>query len=309
MTLILNREEVRGLLDTARAMELLVPVFLEEIDGTTAHVAPPAEGNSPRVVGGVLRGMHRMGIRLRGVATVSDPETGKLLAVLSYQWGVLRVVATLALAARYLAPPRSRTVAMLGSGNHALPILEALRLVQPIERVEVFSPTPEHRVAFAERATRALDLSVTARDSVEAATAEADIVVVATSSRTPALFAAHVHPGQHVTSMGGSTELDASVYLSATQFVTTSRSQELAVARLGNRRGPAPLAGLVAEGKLKPESIVELGSILRGDVAPSNGLDQITVFRDPQGGVGDLALANYVYEYAREHGLGIEVDI
>ena len=71
----------------------------------------------------------------------------------------------------------------------------------------------------------------------------------------------------------------------------------------------AALAGLIEEGKMKPESIVELGSIIDGNVAPCNGPADITLFRESQGGVGDIALANYLYEYARDHGLGVEVDL
>ena len=44
-------------------------------------------------------------------------------------------------------------------------------------------------------------------------------------------------------------------------------------------------------------------------VAPRNGPTDITLFRDFRGGVGDLALVNYVYERARELGRGVEVDL
>ena len=54
---------------------------------------------------------------------------------------------------------------------------------------------------------------------------------------------------------------------------------------------------------------MELGSIISGDVAPRNGPADITLFRESQGGVGDIALANYVYETARARGLGVEVDL
>src|SRR5437867_12930999 len=60
VALILNRSEVRGLLDPARAMEVLEPVMLEEVEGTSFHLPPSGGRNSLRVVGGGLNGMHRM---------------------------------------------------------------------------------------------------------------------------------------------------------------------------------------------------------------------------------------------------------
>jgi ornithine cyclodeaminase/alanine dehydrogenase-like protein (mu-crystallin family) len=66
---------------------------------------------------------------------------------------------------------------------------------------------------------------------------------------------------------------------------------------------------LVRAGRYDPSSIVELGSIIKGDVAPRNGPTDINLFRDSRGGVGDLAMANWVYERARERGIGLEVEL
>jgi alanine dehydrogenase len=250
-----------------------------------------------------------MGLRIRGQTSLYDTESGDLLAVLSYPWSILRVGATMALAARYLARPDCRSIGLLGSGRNALNILECLIAVRPIERVEVYSPTPEHRIAFAERATSALGIPVTPRDSAAEVIQSADIIVVGTNSRGPVLSASDLRPGVHVTSMGVSTELDASIYLHVDQFVVSSRSQEIAGAQRGNAGGQGPLAALLRDERLQRESIVELGSIVKGEVAPRNGPTDRTLFRESQGGVGDLALANYAYEYARAHGLGIEVDL
>jgi ornithine cyclodeaminase len=64
----------------------------------------------------------------------------------------------------------------------------------------------------------------------------------------------------------------------------------------------------VQDGRYDPAQIVELGAILRGEVAPRNGASDITLFRDSRGGVGDIALANWAYERARDAGLGIEIE-
>jgi ornithine cyclodeaminase/alanine dehydrogenase-like protein (mu-crystallin family) len=204
-------------------------------------------------------------------------------------------------------------VGLLGSGHNALNVLECLKAVRPIERVEVYSPTREHRIAFAAEATSTLGIPVTPHNSAAEVTQGVDIIAVATNSRVPVLSFSDLRPGVHVTAMGVTTELDASVYLEVDQFVTPSRSQEIANAEPGppphHMGGGGPLYPLVQQGRLKREAIVELGSIIKGEVAPRNGPSDIALFRDSRGGVGDLALANYAYEYAHSHGLGIEVDL
>ena len=99
--------------------------------------------------------------------------------------------------------------------------------MRSIDQINVWSPTPEHRTAFAVRSGRALDVKVTAVDSVEAAVADADIIAVATSAQKPVLLGEHVRPGVHVNALGTTHELDESVYLKADQIVASSRELEI----------------------------------------------------------------------------------
>jgi len=312
----LRSEEVEPLLDPLKAMEVLEPVMLEEIDGTSFHMPPYGGGTSRRrtlrFVGGGLYGLQRMGVRVGGEANLYDTETGNLLAVIGYPWGVFRVGVTMGLAARYLARPDARTVGLLGSGRNALNILVCLKAVRPIESVKMHSPTPDHRRKFAEEATAELGIPVTALDDPQEVISDVDIIAVGTNSKTPVLTYSDLKPGTHVTSMGVVTELDESVFLQVDQFVAPSRSQEVDTARPNAHpfhEGGGQLYRLVQGGHYDPKSIVELGSIIRGEVAPRNGPNDINLFRDSRGGVGDIAFANYAYERARELGLGVEVDL
>jgi ornithine cyclodeaminase/alanine dehydrogenase-like protein (mu-crystallin family) len=197
----------------------------------------------------------------------------------------------------------------LGSGRNALGILQCLQDVRPIEHIDVYSPTPEHRTALAQRASAALGIPVTARDGPREAIADADIVVVGTSSYSPVLELSDLRPGTHVTSMGMTTELGESLILGVDQFVAPSREQEIDSASPSvHPYVEGPLYRLVQDGRYDPAQIVELGAILRGEVAPLNGASDITLFRDSRGGVGDIALANWAYERARDAGLGIEIE-
>ena len=108
------------------------------------------------------------------------PETGEPLAVMDGRLITeMRTAAASAGATRVLAREDASVLAIIGSGVQAHSHLEALRLVRRIEEVRVWSP--RHAGEFARRH------GVLATASTEEAVRGADIVVVATASRTPVL--------------------------------------------------------------------------------------------------------------------------
>jgi ornithine cyclodeaminase/alanine dehydrogenase-like protein (mu-crystallin family) len=107
----------------------------------------------------------------------------------------MRTAAVSAALTRYLAPPQARVLTLVGSGVQAHAHLQALRHVCRFDEVRVWSRTPEHAQRFAARTgARVMEL--------EAAVRGADVVVTATSSRTPLLHGAWLKPGAHVNAIG-----------------------------------------------------------------------------------------------------------
>jgi ornithine cyclodeaminase/alanine dehydrogenase-like protein (mu-crystallin family) len=123
-------------------------------------------------------------------------DTGEPLAVMDGRLITeMRTAAVSAAATKFLAPPDSRVLALLGSGVQAEAHLQALRHVRSFAEVRVWSRTPEHARRFA------------ARHGVRATTAEdavrgADIVVTATSAVEPILKGEWLKPGAHVNAVG-----------------------------------------------------------------------------------------------------------
>jgi alanine dehydrogenase len=319
MTLLLTRAEIQHLLNPASAMRALEQVLLEEVEGTASHM-PPYGGSAqrlrtPRMVGGGLHQMGRWGLRVGSLAMLWDlndkSPVAPPVAIMGYAFSSLRVGATMGLAARFLARADARSVGLLGSGMNALDVLRCLCMVRPIDRVEVYSPNPDHRTALAARASTELGVPVTPHDGSDPVIHDMDIIAVATDSKTPVLTFDDVRPGTHVTSMGIVSELDESLYLRADQVVAASREQEIETSAPGpNNPGNADggqLWRLLQDRRLERDRIIELGAILRGDIAPRNGPTDITVFRESRGGVGDAGLAAYVYEQARQQGIGTEI--
>jgi alanine dehydrogenase len=92
----------------------------------------------------------------------------------------LRVGATNALAARYLARQDASVLALLGTGWQAGGQLMAHCAVRPIEEVRVFSPNPSNRDRFCRELQPRVKARLVSVDSAESAVRQADIIATAT---------------------------------------------------------------------------------------------------------------------------------
>lgn len=146
-----------------------------------------------------------------GLVILYATATGEPLALIND--GVIqhmRVGASAALGARYLAREDARTVGILGSGGMARTYLEGFCCVRDIESARVFSPTKANRKRFASEMSETLGIPVTPVDTPEASVRGADIVATCTSSMIPTLRPDWLSRGQHVTNLGPS-EIDDAV--------------------------------------------------------------------------------------------------
>jgi len=125
-----------------------------------------------------------------GLVMLFNTDTTELLAIMPDGYiQSQRVGATWAIAARHLAKERCETIAIYGSGQQAPAFLEAHCRVRPtVKRVQVYSPTLEHRRAFAERMGRKLEIEVVPVDQPRDAMRGADIVMSVNNAREPVVF-------------------------------------------------------------------------------------------------------------------------
>ncbi|HLH25802.1 MAG TPA: ornithine cyclodeaminase family protein [Chloroflexota bacterium] len=320
MTLLLSQADVAGLLDLPQAMQATRQALREQAAGAVTAV-PPRHVNVPRgalrIVSGALHQSQRMGVRLgpaagfvdasggdRMVALLYDSESGDLLSVMAYPFSRLRTGGTIGVATELLARADARAVGMIGTGRNALSLLQAACHVRPVERIRVHSRNPERREAFAARTREALGVPVEATAEAAAAVRDADLVYVATDALEPVLHADWLAPGAFVGSMGRPSELDPSVYLAAHTIVVGDREHEEQYFDVG--RYPHQLLKLIDAGQLDWSAVHELCDVLVGRAPGRTAPDQTIVFKESQGGFGDVAFANWVYGRACERGLGQE---
>lgn len=211
------------------------------------------------------------------------PATGEPLVVMDGRLITeMRTGAVSAVATRALARPDAAVLAILGSGVQARSHLEALRLVREFREVRVWSP--RNAGAFAQR------FGVRLARSAEDAVRGADVVVVATTSRTPVLSGGWLSPGVHINAVGaprpGWRELDDDVLRRSKLYV---ESREAASRESGD---------VIAAGAI----FAELGEVIGGARPGRQSADEITLFKSVGVAVEDIASAELVYREALAAG-------
>ena len=292
-------------------MAVLEQTFREQADGKVQQVPPLRFMNrGMRMVVGGLEAQNKTGLRVsvtggEGMALLFEISSGKLISLMGYPFSNLRISATVGLAIDRFVDRKARTVAMIGSGRLALTALEPALAVRPIERILVYSRKAENRELFAQKASEVLKRPVQPMVSAERAIADADFVLVSTNSPAAALLGKWLRPGLAVFGIGRPNELDDEVYLRANFICVTSKAHELGYydAKLDQ-----PLIRLSQTGSLEWSAVAEFADVISENIAPPENPDRIVVFRDSQGGYGDLALAAAVYEEAKRRGLGQEIE-
>jgi ornithine cyclodeaminase/alanine dehydrogenase-like protein (mu-crystallin family) len=139
-----------------------------------------------------------------GFVILFSIETAEPLALLhEFHLSGMRVGATTAVAVDAIARPDAHTLGLFGTGKQARSALEAIALVRPIRRVNVFSPSAEHRVMFARDMTRE-GLDVSAVSGPREAVRGAEVVCCATTAMKPVLDGDWLEDGQLVVSIANS---------------------------------------------------------------------------------------------------------
>ncbi|MGY0197310.1 ornithine cyclodeaminase [Leptothrix sp. BB-4] len=207
----------------------------------------------------------------------------------------LRTAAMSALAARTLARPGSRRMALIGNGAQSEFQALAFHHLVGIGEIALFDVD---RAATA-RLQRALagvpGLRLIACDSVDRAVQGADIVTTVTADKTRAtiLRPGHIAPGMHLNAVGGDcpgkTELDAAILERASVFVEYE-----------------PQSRIEGEIQQMPAdfAVTEFWRVLTRQAPGRRRDDEVTVFDSVGFALEDHSALRWLRDSARELGLG-----
>ena len=319
--LILRPEEVEGLLTMAEAVDAVEQAFADwgrhpEINLTRRRLHT---GNFRlNTMPAALPSRDKIGLRIQteilavsgGVQTypsrsplvdvIFDTRTAAPLAMIlsSTQRGRtadgirlrtsdLMTATISAVGTKWMSRPDSCVLALLGSGKQARNHLIAMKAIRNLKRVNVFSPTREHREQFAEEMAKALHLDVVPTSNVEQAIHGADILLAATNTNVPVYSGDLLREGMHVTSIVGSNVgmIQAGVIAQKRRELddeTLKRASVIGIAsrELAIQDQQGDVYEQVQAGLLSWEKVVELREIVSGEKPGRQNAADITVFKN-----------------------------
>lgn len=228
-----------------------------------------------------------------GSVILSDYETGETLAVLEGSYLTkIRTGAISGVATQYLARNDASTLCVIGTGDQAQGLIEAVLAVRDIKRIQCFNRTYDKAVKFAEMVQQQhKELEVEVYERVEHAIAGADVIVTATNAQTP-VFDQMLEPGVHVNAVGSfkpdMQELPSQLIANADKVVVEAESA--ALEETGDLLTP------ISEGEFTANDLHgELGHIVAERLEGRVSDDEITVFKSVGVAIVDIVVANYFY--------------
>ncbi len=275
---------LRSRIETGLGTSLIMPAYLRESRELAVQLSSLFGSNPERglpVVNGAL--------------LVVDPDTGLPISLMDgNRLTALRTGAGGGLAAELLSRRDSGVVALFGAGVQARSQLAAVMAVRTIREVRIFSRTAASAEALAaEIAEDDSPPAVTVSASPKAAVKGADIVIAATTSKTPVFDGDDIEPGMHVTGVGSFTvemqEVDEKT-LKKARVVVDSREACLAEA------GDIVIPGIPID--------AEIGEIVNGDKPGRKKDAEITYFKSVGVATQDAAAAAAVLAAAEKKELG-----
>lgn len=243
----------------------------------------------------------------RGLYTVmafgmlADVDTGYpvLLSELTVATA-LRTAATSLMAARALARPGARRMALIGNGAQSEFQALAFHAHLGIDEIAVYDVDPLATDKLVRNLAAWPQLKVQRATSTADAVRGADIVTTVTADKAYAtiLTAKMIEPGMHINALGGDcpgkTELHADVLRGARVFVEYEPQT----------RVEGDIQQLPAD-----FPVVDLWRVLAGQVAGRERADELTVFDSVGFALEDYSTLRYVLEQATRRGLGADMDL
>lgn len=240
------------------------------------------------------------------LVVLNDPETGRPEAVLEGSFiTAMRTGAASGVATKYLARRDASVVGIFGAGTQAMTQLEAVKEVRNIQSALVYDIVQERASRFAQEMKQRLGIEVSMESNPSHVVGESDIVVTASTSRTPVFRGDMLRRGTHVNAIGSfrpdTRELDD---LTIRRSKLVVDSLEASLQEAGDILIPLK-SGLIQKAHIH----AELGQIVAGLKAAREDDNEITVFKSVGTGVQDAAAANLAFRKAQDAKIGTRIEL
>ncbi len=222
---------------------------------------------------------------------VNDPETGQVKAFMdgTYLTGI-RTGAVSGVALKYLAPKEARVAAVFGAGAQARNQVWAAATVRKLDEIRVYDPIRPAVDRFAADMSERLGIPILKAASGEEACREADIVLTATTSKTPVVKRSWLSDKVHISAIGAfypeCRELETGIISDAKVVIDEWEAIRL---EAGDILIP------IQEGAITESHVyAELGELVTGEKQGRTPEDGLTVFKSVGIAIQDSSVANLV---------------
>ena len=302
MAVIVSEPQTRKLIDMPRALNLVNKIFHDRAAGKVRSVPRRRLKGSEKQLNLMAAWQAEWDlICLRAYAGASNTitlysgRTGGIQAVINMGYlSSLRTGAASGVAARYLAPPNSKVLGVIGPGWQATFQVEAIANTCPIERVLVFGRTPKRRKEFIRQMSKIVTAEWRETDSVDEVESASDIIVVSTDSSTPVASGSSLKQEVLVASIGANASVKHEVAESLIGRMDLIVTDDLPTAQGDS----GDLIAACQSGIARWEDIVGLEKIVAEGLPqarPKRILFQSNGIADE-----DLAVGRYVLEQAKK---------
>jgi ornithine cyclodeaminase len=302
------------------AVAVVEQVLRQQSEGSTFHLKrytmthPKYPGHlwhNIRILPGMVPEMGAAAVRVysgyRGtnrseVICLFDWAEMEMVAIISdYHLHAIRTASPYGVAAKFLSRPESSILGIIGTGRYARGMAQAVCAVRPIRKIKVYSRDPENVRKFCDSMRHALGIEVSAASSGREAVRNTDIMITATSGNNIVFESSWLEPGVLFMSLAPG-EFDEDTALRSRVFLSGSDQV------LGDNPPRKPFDTLLSGGKFKPEDVAaEFCDVVAGKKPGRQSETEIILYESPGMGLLDAGIGHWVFNRARQQGLGTEL--
>jgi len=232
---------------------------------------------------------------INGLVILNDVATGLPLSVMDGVWMTgMRTGAATALSARYLARPDSSIAGILGCGIQGRTNLEALTVLFPIKRVNVYDKNMAAARAYADEMGPRLNVTVEVVETPRQAVSGCDIVVTAgplLKKPHATIQAGWLEEGAFASLVDFDSYWHPDAMGEVTKFCTDDTAQIRHYQTLGYFEQIPPIHA-------------DLGELVTGRKAGRETATEITMTANLGLAIDDMAVAPLIYKQAKARGIG-----
>lgn len=255
---------------------------------------------------------------------LNDKDTGAPLAFMSANiLSAYRTGAVPGVGFKYFAKEDAETIGIVGPGVMSKTALAAAVAVRPsLKNVKVKGRGKASLEKFIDHAKKEHpELNIYGVDTIEEAVRDSDIVSVSTSSPTgdpslyPYIAEEWIKPGAIIESTAA-LRFDDDFIINRARTVTDNimlyEAWEEEMKPNAYNTIPIPavhVEDLIAEGRMKPEQIDDLGDVLLGNIPVHRKKDEIVIYSVGGMPTEDVAWGSMVYRNALKKGIGTKLNL